>query len=199
MLDSDIGNTILPNVRFYQREMKHEFNSDKENRPIYYMTDFVRIEIPGRSDSIIDTLATDYHKQAYPQQWARYVNERKELGDDDVVGTPLKEWSLLNAAQVRELRHFHFYTVEQVAQASDAQLAPIVMIVGMGAHSFRDKAKAYIASARGAAAVDAQQQELKKRDEEIEALKKQMADMMAMLAEKSEEEPKKRGRPKAEV
>lgn len=200
MLDSDIGNTILPHVRFYQREMKHEFDSNKENRPIFFMADFIRIEIPGRSDSIIDTLATDYHKKAYPQQWARYENEKKELGDDDVTGTLLKEWSLLNPAQVRELKHYHFYTIEQVAQASDAQLAPIVMVVGMGANSFRDKAKAYIASAKGAAIVDAQQQELKKRDEEISALKEQMAQMMAMMQapQASQEAPKKRGRkPKA--
>jgi hypothetical protein len=33
-LDSDIGNSILPYVRFYQKEVKHEFNSEKEGRPI---------------------------------------------------------------------------------------------------------------------------------------------------------------------
>lgn len=197
MLDSDIGNQILPHVRFYQREMKHEFDSNKENRPIFFMADFIRIEIPGRSDSIIDTLATEYHKKAYPQQWARYENEKKELGDDDVTGTLLKEWSLLNAAQVRELKHYHFYTIEQVALASDAQLAPVSMIVGMGANSFRDKAKAYIASAKGASQIESQQKELQKRDEEIAALKEQMQQMMAML-QAPKAEPKKRGRkPKA--
>ena len=196
MLDSDIGNTILPHVRFYQREMKHEFNSEKENRPIYYMADFVRIEIPGNQYSIIDTIAGEHHKQIYPEAWARYQNEKKELGDEQVSGTLLKEWSLLNPAQVRELKHFHFYTVEQVAMASDAQLAPVVMIVGMGAHSFRDKARAYIAAAKGAATVDAQQQELKKRDEEIEALKAQMAQMMAMM---KPEEAKRGRKPKEEL
>lgn len=198
MLDSDIGNSILPMVRFYQREVKHNFNSDKENRPVYNMVDFVRIEIPGRSDSIIDTFANEGHKKAYPQQWARYVNEKRELGDDEVSGTMLKDWSVLTPAQAKELRHYHFYTVEQVSQASDAQLAPIVMIIGMGAHSFRDKAKAFLASARGASEIQARENELKKRDAEIEALKAQMQELMSAVSAPNPERKKPGRKPKAQ-
>lgn len=178
MLDSDIGNTILPHVRFYQREELHNFNTQKEGRPIYYMADFVRIEIPGNQYSIIDTFATEYHKKQYPIQWAQYQNEKKDLGDDNISGTLLRDWPLLTAAQAKELKHYHFYTVEQVAQASDAQLAHIVMIIGMGAHAFREKAQNYLKRAKDSAIVDAQAEELRKRDAEIEALKQQMAELM---------------------
>jgi hypothetical protein len=195
MLDSDIGNTIVPNVRFYQREMKHEFNTKKEGRPIFYMADFVRIEIPGNQYSIIDTFASEYHKQAYPVQWARYQNEKKDLGDDDITGTLLRDWPILTAAQARELKHYHFYTVEQVANASDAQLAPIAMVIGMGTHVFRDKAKNYLARAKDSAIVDHQNEELRKRDAEIEALKEQMN---ALMAQQSEVAPR-RGRKAKEV
>ncbi|MDD4971852.1 MAG: hypothetical protein PHT07_20700 [Paludibacter sp.] len=191
MLDSDVGNSILPHVRFYQKEVKHEFNTEKEGRPIYYMADFVRIEIPGNTFSIIDTFSHEGHKQQFPQQWARYQNEKKDLGDD-VTGTMLSDWSILTAAQVRELKHYHFYTVEQVALASDAQINTITPIVGMSGFAFREKAQNYLKHAKDSAIVDAQSEELRKRDAEIEALKAQMNELMAAANEK------KRGRPAKE-
>ncbi len=193
MLDSDIGNNIIPAVRFYQKEVIHEFNSKQENRPIYYMADFVRIEVPGNQFSIIDTFASPYHKDAYPIQWARYQNEKKDQGEDDIAGTLLRDWSILTAAQVRELKHYHFYTVDQVANASDDQINKVTMIVGMGGHAFREKAKNYLARAKDSAIVDAQSEELRKRDEEIETLKRQMNELMS-----AQSANKPRGRPPQE-
>jgi hypothetical protein len=194
MLDSDVGNSVLPMVRFYQKEMLHKFNTDKENRPVYYMADRIRIEIPGRQDTIIDTIANEWHKKEYPQQWARFMNEKKSLEETEVTGTLLKDWTLLTPAQARELRHYHFYTIEQVSLASDAQLNEVQMIVGMGAHVFRDKAKAYLAAARGASEIENRDHELQKRDIEIADLKEQMQKMMDMMQTKPVEKPVKRGR-----
>lgn len=176
MLDSDIGNTILPYVRFYDKEVQNNFKSEQENRPIYDMVPFVRIEIPGNSLSIIDTIAGDHHKQQYPMQWARYQNDRT---DEKIEGTLLRDWSILRASQVAELKHLKFYTVEQVAQASDQQINVVTSIVGMGGHAFREKAQQYLKLAKDSALVQHQNEELKKRDEEIEALKQQMAQLMS--------------------
>lgn len=191
MLDSDIGSTILPHVRFYQKEELNNFETNKQGRPIYRMVDFVRIEIPGNQYSIIDTYANEGHKESYPIQWARYQNEKKDLGDSEIEGTLLRDWSILTAAQVRELAHFHFYTVEQVALASDEQIGKITNIVGMSGHSFRDKAKSYLAVAKDSAHAMAQAEELRKRDAEIEELKQQMQQLLAA------NQPK-RGRPAQE-
>jgi hypothetical protein len=196
MIDSDIGNNILPAVRFYQKEVLHNFNSEKEGRPIYYMADFVRIEIPGNQYSIIDTFAGENHKRLYPIQWAQYQNEKRDLGEDDISGTLLRDWPILTAAQVRELKHYHFYTIEQVAGASDDQIGKITMIVGMAGHALREKAQNYLKRAKDSSILDAQAEELRKRDAEIEALKQQMADLMNTI---KGEEPKKRGRKPAEV
>jgi len=190
MLDSDIGNNILPAVRFYQKEVQHNFNSDKEGRPIYYMADFVRIEIPGNQYSIIDTFAGDNHKKLYPQQWAHYQNQKRDQGEDDIAGTLLRDWPILTSAQVRELKHYHFYTVDQVAGASDDQISKITMIVGMGGHAFREKAQSYLKRAKDSSIAESQAEELRKRDIEIEALKQQMAEFM--------ESAPKRGRPREE-
>jgi len=189
MLDSDLGGSILPAVRFYSKEVLHEFKTQQEGRPIYYMTDFVRIEIPGNQFTIIDTFANDTHKKQYPTQWAHYQNEKRDMGEDDISGTLLRDWPLLTAAQARELKHYHFYTVEQCANASDEQLSKIGMIVGMGSHAFRDRARNYLARAKDSAIVDAQADELRKRDTEIEALKQQMSKLM------DKSDAPRRGRP----
>ncbi len=196
MLDSDIGNNILPSVRFYQRELPHEFETEKQGRPISYMTDFVRIEIPGDRNTVIDTIASEYHRHAYPIQWARYQNEKLDGGiKDGVSGTLLRDWPILTAAQSTELKHYHFYTVEQIANASDEQLSKIVMVAGMGTHALREKAKSFLARAKDSAVYDAQAQELRKRDSEIQELKDQMA---SLLAAKEKEEAPRRGRPPAQ-
>lgn len=195
MLDSDIGNNILPAVRFYQREVPHDFNSKVEGRPIYYMADFVRIEIPGNQYSIIDTFANESHKRMYPQQWALYQNEKRDLGEDDIAGTLLRDWPILTAAQVRELKHYHFYTVEQVANASDEQINKITMIVGMSGFAFREKAKNYLARAKDSAIVDAQADALRERDQKIEALLQQVNDLSSKIGDNT---TKSRGRPPAD-
>lgn len=180
MIESDVANADSRlAVRFYQKEMPNAFESAKEGRPIFYMADFIRIEVPGDRNSIIDTFVRDEHKHRFPIQWARYQNEKRDLGETDVQGTMLKDWPLLTSAQAAELKHFNFYTVEQIASASDSGLSNVGMVAGMSPHALREKAKAYLANAKDSAVVQAQADELRKRDQEIEALKSQMAELLA--------------------
>jgi hypothetical protein len=138
------------------------------------MRDFIIIEVPGDNLTVIDTFAVDEHKKRFPVQWARYQNEKT---DGDVEGTLLHDWPILNAAVAAELKHFRFYTVEQIAEASDAQLNTLGMAAGMSPLSLRDKAKAFLSSAKGSALVQQQADELRKRDEELSAIKAQLAEL----------------------
>jgi hypothetical protein len=162
------------NVKFYQRAISNEFKSILEGRPIMEMADFVIIEVPGDNLTVIDTFAVDEHKKRFPVQWARYQNEKT---DGDVEGTLLHDWPILNSAVAAELKHFRFYTVEQIAAASDAQLNTLGMAAGMSPLSLRDKAKAFLSSAKGSALVQQQADELRKRDEELSAIKAQLAEL----------------------
>lgn len=175
-------------VRFYQREVENEYLTSNEGRPIKYMADFVRIEIPGDMTSIIDTFVNEEHRKRFPIQWAQFQNDK--TSQVEAHGTLLKDWSLLTAAQASELKHFKFYTVEQVAAASDQQIQGIGMIVGMSGFAFRDKAKAFLAAAKDSSVVMQQADELRKRDTEIEELKRQVAQLAQMA------EGKKLGRPR---
>src|SRR5574343_68146 len=97
------SNSVL-SVRFYQKAVPNEFRSTAEGRPVSDMRDFVIIEIPGNQTLRVDT----YEKE-----------------DAEVSDTLLKDWPLLNSAQAEELKHYKFYTVEQVAEASDMQINSI--------------------------------------------------------------------------
>lgn len=179
-------------VRFYSKELQNEFLTAKEGRPISYMADFVRIEIPGNQLSIIDTFVNNSHKAQFPTQWALYLNEKADgnHNPDNVQGTLLRDWPLLNAAQATELKHFKFYTVEQIANASDQQLMAIGMTAGMSPLALRDKAKAFLENAKDSSFAQKQAEELKLREQEIADLKDQMARLAKMVEEKSKSEAK---------
>jgi hypothetical protein len=176
-------------VRFYQREVENEFLTQQNQRPIKYMADFIRIEVPGNMLSIIDTFASDEHKRRFPVQWAHYTNERSTT---EVQGTSLADWSLLTRAQASELRHFKFYTVEQVANASDQQINQVGMIVGMSGFAFRDRAKLFLTKASDNADAVRHVEEVAKRDAEIAELREQMRQLL-------EAQKRPVGRPKKEV
>jgi hypothetical protein len=188
MYQTDLNNPDSRlNVKFYQRAINNEFKSALEGRPIMEMRDFILIEVPGDNLTVIDTFAVDEHKQRFPVQWARYQNEKT---DGDIEGTLLNDWPVLNAAIAAELKHFKFYTVEQVAAASDAQLNTLGMAAGMSPLALRDKAKAYLGSAKDTALVQQQADELSKRDEIIARMEAQIAEL-AQQANKPKAMPKK--------
>ena len=188
MYQTDVNNPDSRlNVKFYQKAIQNEFKSALEGRPIMEMRDFIIIEVPGNTLSIIDTFAAPEHKDRFPVQWARYQNEKT---DGDIEGTLLHDWPVLNSAIAAELKHFKFYTVEQVAAASDAQLNTLGMAAGMSPLALRDKAKAYLGSAKDTALVQQQADELSKRDAVIARMEAQIAEL-AQQANKPKAMPKK--------
>ena len=179
-------------VRFYSKEVQNDFLTNKEGRPISYMADFVRIEVPGNQTSIIETFVNNEHKARFPQQWAIYLNEKADGNNnpDNVQGTILRDWPILNAAQATELKHFKFYTVEQVAAASDQQIMAIGMTAGMSPLALRDKAIAFLENAKDSSFAQRQSEELKLREQEIADLKEQMTRLAKMVEAKSKSDEK---------
>ena len=154
-------------VRFYKRSVQQEQESLDAGRPIYKDFDFVHICVAGDTLTEIDTYALNSHKQRFPIQWANYMN-RQGAHDEEIIGTPLAEWPLVAKSQAEELRGMKFHTVESIANASDQQLQRMGMAAGMSPYAFRDKAKAFLNLATTAAETD-------KREQEINALKEELA------------------------
>jgi hypothetical protein len=179
-------------VRFYSKEVQNDFLTNKEGRPISYMADFVRIEVPGNQTSIIETFVNNGHKARFPTQWAMYLNEKADGNNnpDNVQGTILRDWPILSTAQATELKHFKFYTVEQVAAASDQQIMAIGMTAGMSPLALRDKAIAFLENAKDSSFAQRQSEELKLREQEIADLKEQMTRLAKMVEAKAKSDEK---------
>ena len=168
MIDSDTqdADSRLA-VKFYKRAMKLEHESNEAGRPIFKEFDFVHICVAGDTLTEIDTYALPSHKARFPIQWANYMN-RVGANEPDIVGTPVSEWPIVSKSQAEELRALKFHTVEAIANASDLQLQRLGMAAGMSPYAFRDKAKAFLNLAINAAETD-------KREQEINALKEELA------------------------
>lgn len=174
-------------VKFYQKAIQNNFKTALEGRPIMEMADFILIEIPGNSNLTIDTFVSETDKSRFPIQWARYQNEKT---DGDIEGTLLHDWPVLNSAVAAELKHFKFYTVEQIAGASDAQLNTLGMAAGMSPLALRDKAKAFLASAKDTAYAQQLAEKSSKQDEVIARMEAQIAELTNQ-ANKPKASPKK--------
>lgn len=161
-------------VQFYVRPWQNNFLTQQEQRPVFEDKLFVRIESPGHRNSIIDTFAREDHKRRFPRQWAAF--ERAHGNETQQIGTPLSQWPFLSASRVEELKFLKFHTVEQVALASDAALKNIGMTAGIDPFQFRERAKRYLEAAHDDAVAQRQAEEIKRREEEIEALKKSQAE-----------------------
>jgi len=175
-------------VTFYQKAVKNEYQSREQNRPIFFDCDYIRIEKPGDTLSIIDTPAREDHKQRFPIQWARYQNSKEA---DQTIGTPIDEWPLLTQAQRETLKALNFRTVDGIANASDAQIQAVGMAAGMSPMAFRERAKSYLLRASEEASKSHSSEELVKLQEQNAELQRQLQALMADMAEVKA----RRGRP----
>ena len=190
-------------IIFSKKPLLNPAKTAAEGREIYDDTIFIKKLVPGDALNIIERPIYDSDKREFPMHWAHFMNTQ---GSDEMIsGTPLSEWALVTRSQAEELRAMRFYTVEQVADASDAALQKMGMSAGMSPYAFRDKAKAFLKQA----SIDADNY---KSDEEIRLLKEQndsikaesdakiakmQAQMDAMMNMMSEKKP--RGRKAKEV
>ena len=194
MLASDISNpqfvgAIDPDsvmiARFYKKAVKNNFLSSKEGRPIFEDKIYCEYYPAGSTLLKMDVPAYDHHKQRFAKQWAYY--QTTQGGDSRDIGTPLSQWPILSPADVENLRGMKFNTIENIAAASDGTLQALGMgAAGLAPHVLRARAQAYLAAAQDTAVPQ-------KQAEDIEVLKKQVADLTAALMAK-QVEPKSKGK-----
>lgn len=91
----------------------------------------------------------------------------------DLSGTPIAEWSALDAAQIANLRAMNIHTVEAVAEMTDQAIAS----VGMGARSLRERAGAFLGRAKDSALAERLAAEKAEQAEQIADLRAQVAAM----------------------
>lgn len=146
-------------VQFSVKPVQNNFKTLEQGRPIFEDQLWIEIRTPGNALTIIERPADDGDKLRFPRQWAYF--QQTHSSDGQNVGTPLTQWPILRPSQIEELKALKFYTVEQVAFASDEQVGRVGMVAGMAPLAFRERAKLYLETAKGSA-LAAQQEEEKK-------------------------------------
>lgn len=138
--DQNNGDAQL-SVRFYDGTIRSEFKSAQEGRDVVEDAVYVEINVPGNATLQVIDIAHEGHKARFPLQWQHYLNKR---GDATMGGTPLDELTFLSPAARENLKALKFYSVEQVANAADADLMRFGMSLGMQPLTVRDKAVRYL-------------------------------------------------------
>lgn len=159
-------------ARFYKQAEQNNFRSQAEGRPIFDEFVWVSILIPGDKNTKIERRMTEEDKARFPLAWRRY--QQAETVSE--VGTPIEQWPRVSVSQVAELKYMNITTVEQLADLSDAICQKM-----MGLVQLRTEAKAYITAAKDGAHAQNLAAELAKRDEQIERLNEQVAELGRML------------------
>ena len=169
-------------VQFYNGTQEDPRASMEAGRPIFKDVEMVRLRPVGRTDRDLHAPANARSKYVrkglrggkrytYAEYfWMHYEAFKAEQEQKGLGGTPLSELTTLTEAKRKELRAKNVHTVEALANLDGHDLKAL----GMDARQHKTMAAAYLERASGAA-VDA------KHAAEMEAVRKQMADMAATI------------------
>lgn len=162
-------------VTFYQEARPNNFRAQQTGKPEFDTVDFIRKVAGGNPNNVIERPASEQDKREFPRHWAAYQNQTMRMAN----GTPVEEWSRIDRGTVARLKALEFHTVDQLAEASDTQIATI----GLGCNELRTKARAFIAAAKDTALVQKQAEQLADRDQEISDLRDALARTNAQVEE----------------
>ena len=171
-------------VFFHAVQVKNNFKSDVEKRPIFEEKIFIKKLVPGDSTLVIDRPVRETDIEEFPVEWARFEQKKEQK----VAGTPIEAWAIISDTQKAEFKAMHIYTIDQLANLPDNAGDKI-----MGFNDLRTKARAFIAAAQDAAMFDKIRAET---DAKLAQQEEEMAQLRALVTELS---AKKAGRPKKEL
>lgn len=141
-------------------------------RPVYRTVEFLRILKPGDRDNVVEQPLDNEYRLRFKERYDKW----KAGVESGAIGTPLEELPWLNSGQREELKYFHIYTVENLADMADreAQKFP-------NGTEMRLRAARYLEAAEKKAPFDEVHQEIKARDAKITDLEEQINAMKAQL------------------
>jgi hypothetical protein len=157
-------------VRFYNGTTQDAEATKREGRPIFKTVPFVKILVPGDRNTVIDTFAGKNYPLRFPKQWAAFQAQAAQ----EIEGTLLSEVPIVTRAQAEELEYFKVFTVEQLAECSDALSSKIPRF-----HELKRKAATYVQQAKDSAVAQ-------KLGEENEALRSRVSGLESEIARLSQ-------------
>ncbi len=160
-------------VIFYDQTVQNKARSAEMGRPEYDVVCYVRIQDPGDNLQIAVRPARPDDAQRWPQHFRMYQEGR----GTEQPGTPIDLLFPANPELVAMLRHLKITTVQSLAALEGTALQG----VGMGAEEFKVKARKYLEMSKEGEAFTKMEGELRKRDDEIAALRQQNTEITDRL------------------
>lgn len=165
-------------VRFYMHPLRDESESEAKARPIYRDAEMIEVRVRGDRNNIVIREAREDDKRRFKQAYTDFKENRTVTA----TGTPLSEWPIMSASMVEEMKFFGFFTVEQLAEASEAALSKMPGLLTM-----KNRAKVFLQFAEGISPLEklqADMERLKANDAARESSLAQAAKDYAALEKK---------------
>ena len=177
------GNPGQLRPHFHWVSVKNEYQSTIQGHPVFEKREYVRIPFPGTRD-FFDGPVTDHFRRVFPQQYRAFKLAAQEVER----GMPIKECPLFDVTEVDQLAYYQIFSVEQLAETPDANVA-----TRPGGVRLREKARKYLANAQGMAPIGALEAENKQLVETVKAqaemLKQVQGQMQQLLSAQTEKAP----------
>lgn len=149
-------------VKFSVHSELSQHKSKLAGAPVYDDVEIVTILNPGEKEPVI-VAADDFHKRRFPKQYEAF----KKGIENQQGGTPLELLFPASPSTVKQLKTFHIFTIQQLANISDSAMGQIPM-----GRSLADRAKEYVRNAGNGQAFHA----MEAMRAELDALKATMAE-----------------------
>jgi len=147
-LPSQVTNVIIPRFKSERVRVPDQYDPDT-GLPLYRTVETVEFLIPGDKGNAPVKKVNDEIRNRFRKEYDHWKASGK-TGDFEGTGLPLAQWPQLPKDVAAGLIHANVYTVEQLANLTDAQC----QIRGtLGLRKYRDMAAAYVDSSRAAAPI----------------------------------------------
>lgn len=118
-----------------------EIKAKSGGKPEFKSIIMAKALIPGGDifEREMNKSGEEWLRNKHPRFYPIYL-KFKEYKTQEINGTPISQCPPISVARVKQLESLSIFTVEQLAELSDAQLD----ILGMGGRELREKAKTFL-------------------------------------------------------
>lgn len=169
-------------VKFFYRDVKQNFESKKQGKPIWKTCEFISIMKPGNSKDIMEREVSELDKERWGKLYDAWKNREEQIQS----GTRIEVLPGIEQNKIELCKRFNIYTLEQLTNIDEEGVENL----GDGARDLIRDAKKYI---QGSTAVNEMQKEVdaikienKKLIDENKELKERIDDLINNGAECSE-------------
>lgn len=156
-------------VKFFIHSELSQHKSKLAGAPVYDDIECIQILNPGEKEPVI-VQADAFHKRRFPKQYEAF----KQGIENQQGGTPLELLFPASPSTVKQLKAFHIFSIQQLANITDGSATQVPMGIDL-----RQRAKEYLAKAGNGQNFHA----MEAMQAQIDALKNALADAGAPIPE----------------